>query len=159
MRPYARRLERDGIRCSPRVKLEIWLRHRGKCDKARHSASSAADASDYRCCEDQEPRILRPIEANTTFPWLSCPTPDTCKMATHTSKQWHSPIPSTVSHRLFRLTSVRTGSMPSLPEFKIEGALARGIILETIKTAEDSGAVVLRLFEALGGRGSGHLIM
>ena len=39
----------------------------------------------------------------------------------------------------------------------VEGLQARSLILETIKTAEDSEAVILRLYEALGGKSQGHL--
>jgi alpha-mannosidase len=46
-----------------------------------------------------------------------------------------------------------------LPTFTVSGAKKGGIILETIKTAEDSDAIVLRLYEALGGRGKGNLEM
>ena len=41
----------------------------------------------------------------------------------------------------------------------VEGFQARSIVLETIKTAEESNSVVLRLFEAFGGRAMGQLTM
>lgn len=60
------------------------------------------------------------------------------------------------------IRSVRSGSMSSkaaLPEFRVTGHQAQGIVLETIKRSEDGTGVVLRLYESLGGRAKGTIKM
>jgi alpha-mannosidase len=91
------------------------------------------------------------------------------KIVRRITRLWDSPTLSTVSsscHSFIHCTDrpaslVRSGAsaLKALPSFVINGPQSRSIVLETIKTAEESNAVVLRLYEALGGRGKGTLNM
>lgn len=54
---------------------------------------------------------------------------------------------------------VRTTSphAPVLPKFAVSQRSGGRIILETIKLAEDSNDLILRIYEAMGGRTKGQL--
>ena len=46
-----------------------------------------------------------------------------------------------------------------LPRFELSGSQSSSIVVETIKRAEDSGDVVIRLYEAIGCHAKGELVM
>ena len=61
---------------------------------------------------------------------------------------------------LIRIVRTEVPTQPEpLPSFVVEGTQGRSIVLETIKLAEDSDAVILRMYEALGSRAAGHIKM
>lgn len=59
------------------------------------------------------------------------------------------------------LTLVRSGreSSKAIPRFSVQNHSGGKIVLETIKLAEDSTDIILRIYETFGGRSRGSLVV
>ena len=73
--------------------------------------------------------------------------------------------PHTVDLTFGSLVRTKPKEMPRLPQFEVVGDDSGHVVLETIKRAEDGdksgmrGALILRMFESLGGKAKAQLKM